>query len=165
LRGSLTASTLGINFQPQTESGAAIYALTGPRPLYFAIPSSPLGNLIFLTDDQPLLLTLLHNLSTAKSTANATPATTIAVFHHDAQHTAYLRLTSLIDGTKSIPSLSSDPDNNGDPNTEVASTPTFFNKTIGSLSTTFTALASERVVEQTSGPNLHQTVTYTWQAP
>jgi hypothetical protein len=161
LRGTLTASTLGITFQSKTESGASIYALDGPRPLFFAIPSNPLGNLIFLTDDQPLLLSLLHNLSPAKSTTDATPATTIAVFHHTSQRTSYLRLTSLIDGTNSSPT----PNNNGDPNTEAASTPTFFNKTIGSLSTTFAALDSERVTEQVSGPNLRQTVTYTWKTP
>jgi hypothetical protein len=165
LRGTLTASNLGISFQSQTESGTSVFALTGPRPLFFAIPSSPLGNLIFLTDDQPLLLSLLHNLSTTKSTTDDIPATTIAVFHHTTQRAPYLRLTSLIDGTNNPTPKNSPSNDNGDPNTEVTATPTFFNKNIGSLSSTFAALDSERVLEQSSGPNLRQTVIYTWKAP
>jgi len=57
LRGSLTAATIGIDFQPTDNAGSTIYALAGPRPVFFAISSTPAqGNLVLLADDQPLLL-------------------------------------------------------------------------------------------------------------
>jgi hypothetical protein len=168
LRGSLTTANIGINFQP-TQSGiadTAIYALTGPRPLFFATSSTPTqGNLILLADDQALLLDLLHNLA-AHSPEETPPATLIAVFNHSSQRVPYLRLTSLIDGTNNQP-----PDSGNTaappPSGEVGagSTPTFFARNLGSLSSTFARLQSERVVERTVDSNLRQMVTYTWQAP
>jgi hypothetical protein len=167
LRGSLTTASIGINFQP-TESDAAgttIYALTGPRPLFFAISSTPTqGNLVLLADDRTLLSELLHNLAISSPDKTTAPATSIAVFHHSSQRAPYLRLTSLIDGANTQTHDSRNtaaPSPNGE--IGVASTPSFFARNLGSLSDTFANLQSERVVERMSDSNLRQTVTYIWQ--
>jgi hypothetical protein len=164
LRGSLTTGTMGINFQPV---GSAIYSLTGPRPFFFAVTSTPAqGNLILLADDQALLVELLHNVDISSPGETPAPATLIAIFNHSSQHASYLRFTSLIDGTnnqtrgsRNTPAVA--------PNEMVgtATTPTFFSRNVGSLSDTFVNLQSERVVERIVDSNLRQTVTYIWEAP
>jgi len=167
LRGSLTTASIGISFQPTEVAGTAIYALTGPRPLFFAISSTPAqGNLFLLADDQALLSELLHNLAVSSPEKAPTPATLIAVFNHSSQRAPYLRLTSLIDGTNN---QTHDSRNTAAPRPNgmvgVASTPTFFSRSLGSLSDAFANLQSERVVERTVDSNLRQTVTYVWQTP
>lgn len=163
LRGSLTAGSIGISFQPGTLAGAGIYSLTGPRPLFFAIASRAAGNVVLLTDDQPLLSELLHNLTGSPTKATA-PATLIAVFNHSSQRAPYLRLTSLIDGTNNQ-ARNSRAITATDLNGAIAATPTFFSRNIGSLSETFASLQSERIVERIVDSNLRQTVTYLWQSP
>ena len=167
LRGSLTTASIGINFQPSDIAGATIYALTGPRPLFFAISSTPAqGNLVLLADDQALLSELLHNLAAGLSEKTATPATLIAVFNHSNQRAPYLRLTSLIDGTNNQARESRNAAAIAPNGTVgVASTPTFFSRNLGSLSDAFANLQSERVVERTIDSNLRQTVTYIWKTP
>jgi hypothetical protein len=162
----LTTASIGINFQPTQSdvAGIAIYALTGPRPLFFAISSTPAqGNLVLLADDQALLTELLHNLAASSPDKVASPATLIAVFNHSSQRAPYFRLTSLIDGTNQTHDSRNNaaPGPNGE--VSVASTPTFFARNIGSLSGTFTNLQSEHVVERMSDSNLRQTVTYIWE--
>jgi hypothetical protein len=167
LRGGLTTASIGINFQPTDIAGATIYALSGPRPLVFAISSSSAqGNLVLLSDDQALLSELLHNLAAGSPERTTTPTTLIAVFNHSSQRAPYMRLTSLIDGTNNQPRDSRNTAITG-PNgvVGVASTPTFFSRNLGSLSDTFTNLQSERIVERIVDSNLRQTVTYIWEAP
>ena len=165
LRGSLTTASIGIKFQPTDVAGTAIYAITGPRPLFFAISSTPTqGNLVLLADDQTLLSELLHNLAVISPEKTPTPATLIAVFNHSSQRAPYLRLISLIDGTNN---QTHDSRNNAAPGPNglvgVTSAPTFFSRNIGSLSDTFANLQSERVVERIIDSNLRQTVTYIWE--
>jgi hypothetical protein len=170
LRGSLTTASIGINFQPTKSdaAGTAIYALTGPRPLFFAISStSAQGNLVILADDQTLLSDLLRNLAASSPDKATAPASLIAVFNHRSQRVPYLRLTSLIDGTNNPAHDSRSnaaPGQEGEP-PSVASTPTFFARNLGSLSDVFASLQSERLVERTVDSNLRQTVTYTWGTP
>lgn len=167
LRGSLTAATIGINFQPTDNAGSTIYALAGPRPVFFAISSMPAqGNLVLLADDQPLLLELLHNLVTNTPEKASIPATSIAVFNHSSQRAPYIQLTSLIDG---INKQARDSRNTAATvltgNAGITSAPAFFSRNIRSLSDTFAILQSERIIERTVGSNLRQTVTYVWQTP
>ena len=161
LRGSLTTASIGINFQ---STGDAIYALSGPRPLFFAVPSTPAqGNLVLLADDRTLLTDLMQNIDAAPPDKTPTPAILIAVFNHSSQRAPYLRLTSLIDGANNQPRNS--------PNTAQTtpggvagtdSTPTFFSRNVGSLSDAFASLQSERVVERIVDSDLRQTVIYAW---
>jgi hypothetical protein len=154
LRGTLTASTLGIDFRPEAVGGNAIYALTGPRPFFFALVATPTrGNLALIADDRALLLQLLAASATPPPTSTQ-PCTLIAAFNHATQRAPYARLTTLIDGTnrKPIPDSPS-------------STPAFFSEQVRSLSDVFATLQSERVTERTSHSNLRQTVLYQWQIP
>jgi hypothetical protein len=156
LRGSLTTANLGIEFRPMGHSGAKVYALNGPRSLFFAIPPTQ-PNLLLLTDDQTLLLALLHNAATSDPAATA--AMLIAGFDHASQRAPYARLTSLVDATNNRPAH---------PQAgfaDASNTPAFFSGNIRSLSDSFAPLESERLVQRTVDANLRQTVTYTWQAP
>ncbi len=163
LRGSLTAADIGANFEPREQAGVAIYALTGPRPLFFAVSSTPAaGNLALLADDQAMLLELLHNLSIHSADKAPAGATLIAVFNHSSQRAPYSRLTSLIDGTNAKPG---DAQKTGvpalNPDTGARAQPAFFSQNIGSLSDTFANLESESVIESSVDSHLRQTVVYT----
>jgi hypothetical protein len=171
LRGSLTAANLGIEFHPTSVPAVAqtVYALTGPRPLFFSIVASPArGNLAILADDQPLLRAILQQ-STQPAAPATHPATLIAGFDHTSQRAPYARLTALIDGTNHPPVRTQPPtstDANSpppDPSPTTPSSPNFFSQDMQSLSDTFAALQSERLVQRTLDGNLRQTVTYQWQ--
>ncbi len=161
LRGSLTTASIGIEFKA---SGDAVYALTGPCPLFFALSSTPAqGNLILVADDRALLADLLHNAAAASPDTPSIPADLIAAFNHSSQRAPYLRLTSLIDGTNNQPrNAGNTAQLTPGGGTGVTSTPTFFSRNLGSLSDTFANLQSERVVERTVDSQLRQTVTYAW---
>jgi hypothetical protein len=163
LRGSLTAATIGINFEPRAQDGGAIYSLTGPRPLFFAVSSTPAaGNLALLADDHAILLELLHNLSIHSAEKTLAGATLIAVFNHSSQRAPYSRLTSLIDGTNNQPSNSGKTGLTAlNRDAGAGSQPAFFSQNVRSLSDKFANLQSERVIERSTDSNLRQTVTYT----
>lgn len=150
LRGDLTTATLGIDFRPSTASGQTIYALTGPKPLFFAIHN----NHWLLADDQPLLLALLQQ-ATLPAPAQSTPATVLAAFDYTTQRPPYARLTSLIDGTNRPPAAKPVPD----------ATSAYFSQNLRSLSDTFVTLSSQHFAEHREGSILRQTVTYQWQRP
>jgi len=167
LRGTLTTASMGIDFEPATVAGAQVYGVTGPRPLFFSISSTPAqGNLILLADDQALLEELLHKIAANSPETATTPATLIAVFNHSSQRAPYLRLTSLIDGSNNQ-AHDSQKGATTEPNgaEEGATTPSFFSRNIGSLSGAFANLQSERIVQRAVYSNLRQTVTYIWQTP
>ncbi len=149
LRGTLTAATIGIDFRPAAISDHTIYSLAGPRPLFFASAST--SNLVVLSDDQELLLSLLNHPPV--TAPNAAPANLIAGFVHTSQRLPYSRLTSLIDGTNVAPVAGAD------------KTPALFSQNLRSLSDSFDSVESERVVESTVDQSLRQTVTYIWQTP
>jgi len=161
LCGALTTANIGITFQPTPVGDRTVYALGGPRPLFFALAATPAaGNLLLLADDGALLQQVLHNLGAA-STADAS-ATMIAVFSHASQRAPYARLTSLVDATNGGNSGSArDPAQGAD----VGAAPTFFSSNIRSLSDAFASLVSEQVVERSVDSNLRQTVTYVWKTP
>ena len=171
LRGALTTSTLGIDFHPATAGGRTVYALTGPKPLFFAIA----GSYLLLADDQPLLTSMLAAPPAAPAPMHAT---LIAGFNHSAQRAPFARLTSLIDGTNktaaqpdSAPPVRTTGDVPPPPPIpappDPAAPPAFFSGNIRSLSDAFAALESEHLTERhatsSSGAILRQTVTYQWQ--
>jgi hypothetical protein len=161
LRGNLTAASLGIEFRADTVNGQTIYALTGPKPLFFAAlsvtsPSTTPAqvNLCLFTDDRALLLSLLgraRQLPTTEARARPAQQVFLAGFDHTSQRAPYARLTSLVDGT-----------NNG---AQKNAQPAFFSGNLRSLSDTFAELASERFEEHRDGAIVRQSVIYQWQAP
>jgi hypothetical protein len=163
LRGTLTTANIGIDFHT---TGDTIYSLTGLRPLFFALSSTPArGNLILVADDRTLLVSLLQNVAAAAPDTSATPAVLIAVFNHSSQRQPYLRLTALIDGTNNQPGNTQEASGvTSEGTTRSNSTPAFFSENIHSLSEALASLQSERVVERIVDSNLRQTVTYVWKS-
>ncbi len=157
LRGTLTTSTLGIAFHPETVAGHTLYTLAGPKPLLFAFSSSPaLGQLLFLSDDRALLLQLLQKPSAP--VLSATSAVYLAGFYHASQRAPYARLTGLIDGRKTLRST--------EPSAFAAdrlASPPFFSGNLRSLSESFAALTGEHITERRDGSTIRQTVVYSWQ--
>ncbi len=150
LRGSLTASTLGIELHPTPEN-PAIFTLSGPKPLFLTQTTSPSGALTLFADDLPTLTALLTRASSAHP--QPTPATLLAGFSHATKRAPYARLASLIDGP------ATDDATPGQPGTA----PAFFSGNLRSLSDSFARLQSQRVLVRHQGAGLHQTVTYQWQ--
>ena len=157
LRGTLTASTLGIEFHSETVAGHTLYSLTGPKPLLFALSSSTaLGQLLFLSDDRALLLQLLQK--PGPTAFSASSAVYLAGFDHASQRAPYVRLTGLIDGRKALRSA--------EPSAFAADTqasPPFFSGNLRSLSDSFVALTGEHITERRDGSTIRQTVVYSWQ--
>jgi hypothetical protein len=61
LSGSLTTARIGIDFHSSELAGTTIYAMSGPRPLFFALSStSEHGSLIFFADNLPMLREVLR---------------------------------------------------------------------------------------------------------
>ena len=155
LRGTLTASNIGIEFRPENVAGHTLYALAGPKPLLFAVLSTPaLGNLYLLSDNRALLLQLLQAPS-APAEPDAAAVSYLAGFDHASQRAPYTRLTGLIDGTNE-PRSTRTPSREGNP-------PAFFSSNLRSLSDSFAALTSERITERRDGALVRQTVLYQWQ--
>ncbi len=174
LRGTLTTSTLGIDFHAETVASHTLYSLAGPKPLLFALTSSPtLGQLCLLSDDRALLLALLDQPApTPPDSPSAAPAVYVAGFDHISQRASYARLTGLMDGPRRSQNLSSrflsgnPPDPAGTPTDETGSagTPPFFSANLRSLSDSFATLAGQRITERCDGLLIRQTVLYRWQS-
>ncbi len=154
LRGGLTTATLGIDFDTIQVAGNTIYALRGPKPLFFGMNAG----LAVFSDDRGLLEGVLRKTPLLQGAA--APATFLGGFDHQSQRLPYQRLTALIDGTNK--SSGAEPTNDA----EAGGAPPYFSRNLRSLSDSFAALASEHVVERpvdlSSGPALRQTVTYAW---
>jgi hypothetical protein len=159
LRGTLTVGDAGIAFHPVSAAGQTIYALRGPRPLFFAVQ----GKLALIADTQASLASMLAEHPTgAMPQANA--PTLIAAYHHAAQRPPLGQLAHLIDGPENTANgqVSTNP---SAPNTgpQATSTPAFFSGNLRSIADTFATLESERITQRTIDSNLRQTVLYTWQ--
>jgi len=148
LRSHLTIDTLGLAWAPTGE----YLSLGSTHPFALFVD----GNTAILANDPALMNDIL-----ARRTASATPqpATLIAGFRHAQERANFTRLSASLAHT--VTPQSSGPNADPDPPGE---TPDFFNASIGSLSDTFRALATERLVERNDGPIIRQTVVYTWQA-
>ena len=155
LRGTLTASTLGIEFHSEAVAGHTLYTLAGPKPLLFALTSSPaLGQLCFLSDDRALLLQLLQQPAPTPPDSSSTDY--LGGFDHISQRASYARLTGLIDGRKLA--------RGGEPSPASGDTPPFFSGNLRSLSVSFGSPAGERVAERRDGSTVRQSVRYLWRA-
>jgi hypothetical protein len=84
------------------------------------------------------------------------PAMLVAGFDHDAAAGPFARFSGLIDGVNRTGEPTRMRMGNGNQ-------PLFFSGNVLSLSRTFAAMKSERVVERQDGPVTRQTVTYAWQ--
>jgi hypothetical protein len=167
LRGSLTTASIGIGFKTEQILGNTVYALDGPRPLFFVVSSGTArGSLVLLADQRELLQQLLEKL-VSPLPDKQDPATLIAAFNHQSQRGPYRRLVTLLDGKqpKATSDTSSDANTSSDsdsPDASAQPAPPFFSGDILSLSDTFSDLQTERIVERATPTSLRQTVVYTW---
>lgn len=152
LRGTLTASSLGIELRP-TPANPAILTLSGPKAIFLTRTDGPGGPLTIFSDDLLTLTALLTR--TAAPSPSPVIASFLGGFDHTSQRAPFARLSTLIDSSAGQTAASG-----GTP--DVPSTPPFFSGNIRSLSETFSRLQSEHVLISNQGPNIHQTVTYQW---
>jgi hypothetical protein len=153
LRSHLTIGTLGLAWTSVDNPGGAYFSLGSTHPFTLFVD----GNTAILTNDATLMTDILARRQTPSATPQ--PATLIAGFRHTQERASFSRLSASLSYT----SASSGPAAVAADDTADDKAPDFFNGTVGSLSTAFSSLATERMVERRDGPLTHQTVVYTWQ--
>jgi hypothetical protein len=139
---------LGLAWQKKKEG---YFQLDGLWTLNLAIQ----GKYLFVSDSAELLTAMLANM---RQKATQKPAIFVAGFDHQRERKNFLRLTKFLDkptGDAAIGETSDDGPAQGE-------SPHFFSGNIGSLSSTLSGLASERIVIRDAGKTIHQTVTYEW---
>ncbi len=159
LRGTLTASTLGIDFHPnhcrphplRTHRPQTAHL----RPYLFAQALPALG--------RPRSAARIVATARATNTPGVGPAVYVAGFDHNSQRAPHARLTGLIDGYRRARNdqLPFTPDDPAAP----AGSPPFFSTHLRSLSDSFASLAGEHITERRDGLVVRQTVLYPWQTP
>jgi hypothetical protein len=137
VRPSFTTGKLGVNWQ----ATAGYFELDGLWTLSVSVK----GKYLLISDDGALLSAMLSNL---KRTNTQQPAVYVAAFDHSRGSQNFLTLTRLLDRSTGRPGA-------GD-------TPDFFSGNIGSLSSTFAGVSSEKIVIRDAGDKVTQTVTYEW---
>lgn len=156
-----TTGALGLTWQPAQSPGGAFQQLTGPHPL--ALYTS--GPLAILTNDPALLADILarqaHPLTGTQAASASPPAQLIAAVHLAQERPNFRHLTRQLAQSDSTPTPA-----DATPAAAPDATPVrLFADNLPSLADTFAALATERLLQTQTGPNLHQTVTYTWSQP
>jgi hypothetical protein len=141
VRPALTASQLGVAWQPKT----GYQQLDGLWPLL----ASAHGRYLLVSDDPALMESLLANF-TRKSAHD--PAALIAGFNHHRERANFTRFTGLIDRPNMI----------GDSMQNSERQPQFFSGNMASLSTTLAAVSSEKIEVREDGGKLRQSVIYEW---
>jgi len=148
LRSHLTVGALGLAWTP-SDNGAL--SLGPTHPLLLAVD----GNIAIVANDATLMSDILNRRKT--SSVPPQPATLIAGFRHTQERAGFARLTASL--------ARSDAASAPNPAPDAGEAPDFFAGSVGSLSTAFRGLATERLVERRDGPLTRQTVVYTWQTP
>lgn len=138
-RPMLTASSLGVNWR----TAAGDEELDG----LWSLSVAARGKYLFISDNSRLLEETLSNL---KEKSAAPPAVLIAGFNHDAERARFASLAGSLDGQ----SVSWAQDR--------GRAPSFFSDNIGSLSSIFAGISSEKVIVRDAGDKVLQTVTYEW---
>jgi len=146
LRSHLTIGTLGLAWTP---AGDGYLSLGATHPFVLFVD----GNTAILANDATLMNDIL--------TRRQTPSTLIAGFRHTQERADFGRLTA----TLAYTNAPANPGPTPNPTPDAGQSPDFFAGSVGSLSSAFRALATERLVERRDGPLTHQTVVYTWQTP
>jgi hypothetical protein len=138
VRPSFTTGKLGVNWQPNSGH----FELDGLWTLSVSVN----GKYLLVSDDGSLLSAMLSNL---KQTSAQPPAVYVASFNHSRERENFLGLTRLLDRSAG--------------GSGAGDTPDFFSKNIGSLSSTFAGVSSEKIVIRDAGDKVMQTVTYEWE--
>jgi hypothetical protein len=141
IRSSLTASELGVNWQPQ----AGYSVLDGLWPFCVAVR----GKYLIVADDPRLLSGILSRTNqNVEIKPETKSATFIAEFRHDRERENFARLTELVDRPRK--QLNSD------------RTPQFVSGNIASLSSALSGVSTEHIAVRDAGDKVLETVTYQW---
>ena len=141
VRPGLTASQLGIAWQPKT----GYQQLDGLWPLV----ASAHGKYLLVSDDPALMESLLANF-TRKSARD--PAELIAGFNHHRERANFTRFTGFIDR----PNMIGDGTQNSERQLQ------FFSGNMASLSTTLAAVSSEKIEVREDEGKVRQSIVYEW---
>lgn len=144
LRARLTVDTRSLAWTGSSNR----FTLGDAHPIQLFVDN----NTAILTDDPAFLDDILQQRTTAPHTQSAT---LIAAFHHTQERRPYLQLTSAL-------AFTSSPTKPDDDTPTEGKNPDFLHNTVGSLSTSFQSLDTERIVEHIDGAVIRQTVTYRW---
>jgi hypothetical protein len=141
VRPNLTTGELGLGWR-QTNG---YLELDGLRTLLAAVR----GKYLIVSDDAALISAMLANVNRK---IEAKPARYIAGFDHGRERENFSRFAAAVDR----------PDIGQQGRQSNARTPQFFSENIASLSSTLSAISSERIVVHSAGNRELQTVTYKW---
>ncbi len=141
VRANLTTGDLGVGWR-QTNGH---YELDGLRSLLVAVR----GRYLIVSDDDALISAMLANVNRK---IEAKPATYVAGFDHKREGENFSRFTVAVDR----------PDIGQAGSQGNARTLQFFSENIASLSSTLSAVSSERIVFRSAGDKELQTVIYKW---
>jgi hypothetical protein len=141
VRSGLTASRLGIAWQPKTSYSQ----LDGLWPLL----ASAHGRYLLVSDDPALMESLLANFTRKSDRA---PAELIAGFNHHRERANFTRFTGFIDRPNMI----------GDGVQNSGREPQFFSGNMASLSTTLAAISSETIEVREDEGKRRESVIYEW---
>ena len=100
LGSRLTAGELGTRFRTESSVGGTLYVLDGPKPLLFAVSSTPAyGHLLLLADQRALMLALLANVAKPPPTSEG-PVSMLASFRHATLREPSQHLFAFLDAAK-----------------------------------------------------------------
>ena len=141
IRPDLTTGDLGMGWRQAN----GYYELDGLRPLQAAVR----GKYLIVSDDAKLVNGMLANVNRK---IEVKPATLVAGFNHQRERESFSRFAAAVDR----------PDMRLSGGQGSERTPQFFSENMASLSSTFSALSSEKIVVRSDGDKVLQTVTYKW---
>lgn len=139
LRPSLTASQLGVGWQPKS----GYKQLDGLLPMAVSVH----GKYLLISDDSAMLEKVLANFNRK---AEPSDATFLGGFSHTHERANFVSLTGVVDHPFAA---------SGDAGTRQ---PQFFADNLGSLSSALSAVASQKIVMRGDRDAVRQTVTYRW---
>ena len=156
IRSHLTVGSMGLAWIPVSTPAGSYFSLGATHPFALFVD----GNTAILSNDGALMTEMLARRGIAAPTSQ--PATYIGAFRHMQERSGFKRLSASLAHAAS-PKRAGPSDDDAAPESDVAGeAPDFFAGSVGSLSDSFRALATERIVERRDGPVTRQTVIYTW---
>lgn len=140
VRPSLTASELGVGWQPKS----GYQELDGLLPIAVAVR----GNYLLVSNDGAMIEAMLANFDRKPALQ---PAEMLAGFDHDRERSNFERFADVVDHPNAIASAAGD-----------RNQPQFFSGTVASLSGSLSGVARETIAVRGDQRQVHQTVTYEW---
>jgi len=156
IRSHLTVDSIGLAWVPVSTAAGSYFSLGATHPFALFVD----GTTAILANDGALMSEILARRGTAAPAPQ--PASYIGAFRHTQERPGFRRLSASLAHAASPKRAGPSDDDAAPVNEVVGEVPDFFAGSVGSLSDSFRALATERIVERRDGPLTRQTVVYTW---